>query len=83
LSRGVSGKHVMRRGPREATPINFRFAYTAKNLIPIRGRITKRARYGTELQYRYVQLGQSQCIFCMGSALQLESTCNPSVGSRP
>ena len=55
--------------------------YTAKNLIPIRGR--KRARYGTELQYRYVQLGQSHCIFCMGSALQLESTCNPSVGSRP
>ena len=31
----------------------------------------------------YVQLGQSHCIFCMGSALQLESTCNPSVGSRP
>ena len=56
-------------------------SYTAKNLIPIRGR--KRARYGTELQYRYVQLGQSHCIFCMGSVLQLESTCNPSVGSRP
>ena len=55
--------------------------YTAKSLIPIRGR--KRARYGTELQYRYVQLGQSHCIFCMGSALQLESTCNPSVDSRP
>ena len=55
--------------------------YTAKNVIPIRRR--KRARYGTELQYRYVHLGQSHCIFCMGSALQLESTCNPSVGSRP
>ena len=57
----------------------FIIHYTAKNLIPIRGR--KRARYGT-VQYRYVQLGQSHCIFCMGSALQLESTCNPSVGSR-
>ena len=34
---------------------------TAKNFIPIRGR--KRARYGTELQYRYVQLRQSHCIF--------------------
>ena len=38
--------------------------YTAKNLIPIRGR--KRARYGTELQYRYVQLGQSHCLFVWG-----------------
>ena len=56
------------------------YMYTAKNLIPIRGH--KRARYGTELQYQYIQLGQSHCIFCMGSALQLESTCNPSVGSR-
>ena len=55
--------------------------YTAKNVIPIRGR--KRAQYGMELQYRYVHLGQSHCIFCMGSALQLESTCNPSVCSRP
>ena len=67
--------HVAINGPRGFD------LYTAKNLIPIRGR--KRARYGMELQYRYVQLGQSHCIFCMGSALQLESTCNPSVGSRP
>ena len=38
--------------------------YTAKNLIPIRGR--KRARYGTDLRYRYVQLGQSLVIFVWG-----------------
>ena len=41
--------------------------YTAKYLIPIRGR--KRARYGTELQYRYVQLGQSHCFFLYGVCL--------------
>jgi len=38
--------------------------YTANNLILIRGR--KRARYGTELQYQYVQLGQSHCNFVWG-----------------
>ena len=74
-SSAVAGNMQPIRAPR------YSLVYTAKNLIPIQGR--KRARYGTELQYRYVQLGQSHCIFCMGSALQLESTCNPSVGSRP
>jgi len=46
----------------------------AKNAIPIPWH--KRAQYGTELQYRNVQLGQSLCISsCIVSALQLESTC--------